>query len=76
MVIMLTGVSSLLTALQYIWKAQVLVFLEDHYDIVIGYIAVSGLLSFVLLYWYGPPSNPRSLDIVKWMIQVRVYYNT
>ncbi|XP_067946534.1 nuclear envelope integral membrane protein-like [Watersipora subatra] len=69
-VLMGAGFSTFLTAAQYLWRTQALVFLEHNYEIVFGYLVFTGLFSFALLYWYGPPSNPRSLDIVQWTIQL------
>lgn len=68
--IFLAGISSFITALQYIWKTQITGLLDKHLDIVLGYLSISGLFSFVFVYWYGAPQNPRTLDIVKWVIQV------
>lgn len=64
------GLSTFTAILQHIWKTHVLVFIEEHYTLVIGYLIVSGALSFAVLYWLGPPTNPRSLDIVQWSMQV------
>ena len=36
----------------------------------LSYFAVTGLLSFAYFYWRGPISNPRSLDVLQWMLQV------
>lgn len=70
MVIIFSGLSTFLTIVQYIWRTQLLVFLNENSELVLGYMVFSGLFTFILLYWYGPPTNPRSLDIVQWMIQV------
>lgn len=36
---------------------------------VIWYIGVTGLISFLFCYRMGPPTNPRSQDIIKWVLQ-------
>jgi len=68
--VVIGGFSSFLSLLQYIWKHQVLELLDSHRELVITYVVFSAFISFGLLYWYGPPSNPRTLDIVTWCLQV------
>ena len=56
------------------WLASVfsdhfLDFMVQNWQFALGYIAVSGLLSFAYVYWQGPISNPRSLTIVQWALQ-------
>lgn len=36
---------------------------------VLWYIGVTGLISFLFCYRVGPPSNPRSQNIIKWVLQ-------
>ncbi|CAG2059000.1 unnamed protein product, partial [Timema podura] len=36
---------------------------------VLTYILVTGLVSFVMCYRMGPPTDPRSRNIIKWTIQ-------
>ncbi|KAI9589427.1 nuclear envelope integral membrane protein 2-like [Glossina fuscipes] len=35
-----------------------------------SYVAISGLISFLFCYRQGPPTNERSQNIVKWLIQI------
>nr|CAD7442710.1 unnamed protein product [Timema bartmani] len=41
---------------------------------VLTYILVTGLVSFVMCYRMGPPTDPRSRNIIKWTIQMLNYY--
>lgn len=36
---------------------------------VLWYIGITGLISFLFCYRVGPPSNPRSQNIIKWVLQ-------
>lgn len=36
---------------------------------VIGYTTLMSIVSFYICYWWGPPSSPRSLDIIRWTVQ-------
>lgn len=67
-----SGFSTFVGLLQYLWKVKVISLLTEHSELAVAYLVVSGLLSFAVLYWFGPPTNPRSHDIVKWTIQVLV----
>lgn len=42
----------------------------ENWQFSLSYFAVTGLLSFAYFYWRGPISNPRSLDVLQWMLQV------
>lgn len=66
----MSGFSTIAALLRYLWRTQVLKLIEDYYQLVVAYIAISSLLTFIILYWFGPPTNPRSLNVVKWVIQV------
>lgn len=37
---------------------------------IVYYICGMGLISFIACYRIGPPTNPRSIDIVQWTLQV------
>lgn len=41
-----------------------------YYKFILGYIIFSMLVSFVICYRYGPVTNPRSIDLIKWTLQV------
>lgn len=38
------------------------------------YILITGFISFVVCYRYGPPQNQRSKDCIKWGLQVNDIY--
>ncbi|ALC48653.1 CG9723, partial [Drosophila busckii] len=38
-------------------------------DYVMGYLAITGLVSFLICYRIGPPKNPRSQNIIMWVLQ-------
>lgn len=41
-----------------------------YYKFILGYIIFSMFVSFVICYRYGPVTNPRSIDLIKWTLQV------
>lgn len=45
-----------------------------YYKYIFGYIVFSILVSFVVCYRYGPVTNPRSIDLIRWTLQVIVIY--
>ena len=36
---------------------------------VLGYVLLAGSISAALLYRLGPPSHPRTLDLLQWTLQ-------
>ena len=42
---------------------------EQYIHLVVGYVLVAGLVSFAVIYRLGPPSNPRTLNLVQWAMQ-------
>nr|CAD7264876.1 unnamed protein product [Timema shepardi] len=42
---------------------------------VLTYILVTGLVSFVMCYRMGPPTDPRSRNIIKWTIQKQAEFH-
>lgn len=36
---------------------------------IVYYICAMGMISFIVCYRIGPPTNPRSIDIVQWSLQ-------
>ncbi|XP_059150377.1 nuclear envelope integral membrane protein 1-like [Physella acuta] len=56
----------------YLWRL-VSVYLNDillnHWQYVIGYVLVAGVLSFAFVYRYGPATNSRTMDLVRWSLQ-------
>ncbi|EDV91692.1 nuclear envelope integral membrane protein 1 [Drosophila grimshawi] len=43
--------------------------LVTYRDYVVWYLAITGLVSFLICYRIGPPKNPRSQNIIKWVLQ-------
>lgn len=37
---------------------------------ILGYVIFSILVSFVICYRYGPVTNPKSINLIKWTLQV------
>nr|CBE67023.1 CG9723-PA [Drosophila ananassae] len=45
------------------------VILLTYRDYVVWYLVITGLISFLICYRFGPPKNPRSQNIVMWVLQ-------
>ena len=41
-----------------------------HYQYFVGYCVVAAVISFAFCYYRGPVSDPRSLNLIKWSIQL------
>lgn len=44
--------------------------LLENWQYVLSYIAISGVLSFALVYRYGPVTDERSLSLIQWFLQI------
>ncbi|XP_071100873.1 nuclear envelope integral membrane protein 1-like [Haliotis cracherodii] len=44
--------------------------LQNHWHIALGYVLVTGFVSFAVVYRYGPIKDPRSLNLVTWTLQL------
>ncbi|KAH9364079.1 hypothetical protein HPB48_011423 [Haemaphysalis longicornis] len=44
--------------------------LANHGHIVVCYLLASAAISFAVCYRFGPPSNPRTLDLIQWALQL------
>ncbi|KAK8785645.1 nuclear envelope integral membrane protein-like [Amblyomma americanum] len=44
--------------------------LANYLHLVVGYAVASALVSFAVCYRFGPPSNPRTLDLIQWSLQL------
>eukprot|EP00092_Neocalanus_flemingeri_P028995 GFUD01031478.1.p1 GENE.GFUD01031478.1~~GFUD01031478.1.p1 ORF type:complete len:450 (+),score=145.71 GFUD01031478.1:33-1382(+) len=42
---------------------------EQYIHLVIGYVLVAGIISFTVVYRMGPPSNPRTINLIQWSMQ-------
>jgi len=42
---------------------------EQHIHLLVGYIFVTGVTSFAIIYRMGPPSNPRTINLIQWSMQ-------
>ncbi|KAH7975939.1 nuclear envelope integral membrane protein 1 [Rhipicephalus sanguineus] len=63
------GWSLVLYLLQLLWS-NVYQVLADYRNVLAGYIAFTALLSFAVCYRVGPPTNPRTLDLIQWSLQL------
>ncbi|XP_055389506.1 nuclear envelope integral membrane protein-like [Condylostylus longicornis] len=70
MIGMVAGGSTLaLYVFHLIWENIQLIFVS-YKNYVIGYVLVTGFISFVLCYRFGPPKNQRSKDLIEWCLQI------
>ncbi|XP_046553129.1 nuclear envelope integral membrane protein 1-like [Haliotis rubra] len=44
--------------------------LQNHWHLALGYILVTGLVSFAVVYRYGPVKDQRTLNLVRWTLQL------
>jgi len=42
---------------------------EQYFHLVVGYVLVAGMISFAVVYRMGPPSNPRTINLIQWAMQ-------
>ncbi|KAH6922128.1 hypothetical protein HPB50_009668 [Hyalomma asiaticum] len=63
------GWSLVLYLLQLLWS-NVYQVLADYKNVLAGYIGFTALLSFAVCYRVGPPTNPRTLDLIQWSLQL------
>ncbi|KAB7499330.1 Nuclear envelope integral membrane protein 1, partial [Armadillidium nasatum] len=54
---------------QYFWS-NCMSLLKEYQVVVVGYIFVAGLISFAVVYRFGPVSDKRSLKLVQWALQL------
>lgn len=57
---------------QLLWE-NVQVILVTYQAYVFWYIISTGFISFIVCYRFGPPTNDRSKNIIKWGLQVKHY---
>lgn len=78
-VVLIGGWSVALWALQYAWE-NIYSIVESYSYYVLGYFATAGLVSFGVCYYKGPVTDPRSLSLIKWTLQLcalaLVYFGT
>lgn len=55
---------------QILWDNLQMIFMT-YQSYVFWYIVVTGFISFTICYRLGPPQNQRSINIIKWGLQVR-----
>lgn len=58
---------------QIVWE-NVQTILITYQTYVFWYIVVTGFLSFVVCYRFGPPKNQRSKNLIKWSLQVNIFF--
>ncbi|XP_032871600.1 nuclear envelope integral membrane protein 1a-like isoform X1 [Amblyraja radiata] len=44
--------------------------LKEYWQYVLGYVTVSGFISFAVCYKYGPPEEERSINLLNWSLQL------
>ena len=44
--------------------------IDRYYHWVIAYVLGAGVVSFAVIYRLGPPSNPRTLNLIQWAMQL------
>ncbi|XP_064486942.1 nuclear envelope integral membrane protein-like [Ornithodoros turicata] len=54
---------------QILW-ANIYDVLSGYRSALTAYLAMSALISFAVCYRLGPPSNPRTLDLLQWSLQL------
>ena len=64
------GWSVVMYLFQLIWDNMRLIMVE-YRTYVTAYVTITGLISFVVCYRWGPVSDPRSKNLIKWALQVR-----
>merc|ERR1719228_1810972 len=42
---------------------------EQHIHLLVGYVLITGIISFAIIYRMGPPSNPRTINLIQWAMQ-------
>jgi hypothetical protein len=42
----------------------------ENWQYVLGYIVTAGVLSFAIVYRYGPVTDERSLSLIQWFLQL------
>jgi len=43
---------------------------EQYIPLLVGYVIVVSIISFATVYRMGPPSNPRTINLIQWAIQL------
>ncbi len=56
------------------WK-QIEQHLHQRLPYVVAYLFIGALFAFLVCYRFGPPKNPRTLDIIRWFLQVELTSN-
>lgn len=71
------GTSSMLSlyAIQMLIENLNMIFML-YFKFILGYIFFSILVSFIVCYRYGPVTDPRSIDLIRWTLQVIMTYFT
>lgn len=58
---------------QMLWQNLQMVFLT-YKDYAIYYCLLTGFVSFIVCYRYGPPKDQRSRDLIKWTLQLAALF--
>lgn len=67
------GSSVCLYLLQLFWENMRLV-LTEYKTYFLTCLTTTSVISFIICYRFGPVSDPRSIKLIQWTLQVNLYY--
>jgi len=70
---MATGFSITVYFMEYVWNKLLDVAITYPYHTA-TFCSISGLVSVVLMYYFGPPSHERSFNLIQWFLQLVAVY--
>lgn len=68
-VLIVGGWSFSVYAIQLVFR-NLGVILQNHWNVVLGYVAVVGFITFAVCYRYGPLVDAKSINILSWTLQL------
>lgn len=79
-ILFLFGTSVSFYFLNYLFSPKLADLFIEYWKYVIGYILIAGIISFGIVYRYGPVEDRRTLSLIQWCLQfvglVLVYNST
>lgn len=77
--VLLGGWTIGLYVIQLLWE-NIQVIILTYRSYVFWYISITGIVSFLFCYRLGPPTNKRSKNIIKWLLQlmslIMIYFSS
>lgn len=67
--VLVGGSSMVLYLIRSLWENLFSV-LRDYQNYVVAYLLISSVISFVICYRFGPVTNPRTIHLLQWGLQV------